>query len=131
MRFAKTIGAALLVGSTALAFAGPANSAPLLANQAALVNTAPSLTESVQYYRRYGYGGYRYGPRYGYRGYGYGGAAVVGGLAAGAIIGGAIAAGQANAAAQQHVAYCSQRYRSYDPASDTFLSRDGNRYLCR
>jgi hypothetical protein len=58
-------------------------------------------------------------------------AGVVGGLAAGAIIGGAIAASQANAAAQQHQAYCAQRYRSYDPGSDTFLARDGNRYQCR
>ncbi|MBN9043367.1 MAG: hypothetical protein BGP05_10965 [Rhizobiales bacterium 62-47] len=131
MRFAKTIGAALLVGSTALAFTGQANAAPMLGNQAVISSGAPTLTESVQYYyRRYGYRGYpRYG--YGYRGYGYDGAAVVGGLAAGAIIGGAIAAGQANAAAQQHAAYCSQRYRSYDPASNTYLSKDGNRYPCR
>ena len=57
--------------------------------------------------------------------------ALIGGLAAGAIIGGAIAAGQANAAAQQHAAYCAQRYRSYDPASNTFLARDGNRYPCQ
>ena len=46
----------------------------------------------------------------------------------GAIIGGAIAASQAQA--QQNAAYCSQRYRSYDPASGTYLNRDGNRYPC-
>ena len=50
------------------------------------------------------------------------------GLAAGALIGGAIAASQAQA--QQNAAYCSQRYRSYDPASGTYLNRDGNRYPC-
>ena len=44
------------------------------------------------------------------------------------IIGGAIAASQAQA--QQNAAYCSQRYRSYDPASGTYLNRDGNRYPC-
>jgi BA14K-like protein len=28
------------------------------------------------------------------------------------------------------VAYCSQRYRSYDPASGTFLGYDGLRHPC-
>ena len=116
MRLAKTIGVALLAGSTALAFAWPASSAPLLPAQAGLANAAPSTVESVQY-RRY---------HHHYRG-----GALLGGLAAGAIIGGAIAASQANAAAQQHAAYCAQRYRSYDPASNTFLARDGNRYPCQ
>jgi hypothetical protein len=55
---------------------------------------------------------------------------LIGGLAAGAIIGGAIAASQANAAAQQNAAYCAQRYRSYDPASGTYLNNDGYRYPC-
>ncbi|HAO41457.1 MAG TPA: BA14K family protein, partial [Afipia sp.] len=50
------------------------------------------------------------------------------GLAAGAIIGGAIASSQAQA--QQNAAYCAQRYRSYDPASGTYLNNDGNRYPC-
>jgi hypothetical protein len=27
--------------------------------------------------------------------------------------------------------YCTARYRSFDPASGTFLADDGNRYLCR
>jgi hypothetical protein len=55
---------------------------------------------------------------------------LIGGLAAGAIIGGAIAAGQANAAAQQNAAYCAQRFRSYDPASGTYLGTDGYRHPC-
>ena len=59
--------------------------------------------------------------------------ALVGGLVGGAIIAGAAA--QQNAAAaqqqQQHVSYCAQRYRSYDPASDTFQGRDGRRYACQ
>jgi hypothetical protein len=29
-----------------------------------------------------------------------------------------------------HVQWCQQRYRSYDIASDSFLSYDGNRYRC-
>jgi hypothetical protein len=125
MRLAKTIGVALLVGSTALAFALPANSAPIMPAQAGLAKAAASPMETVQYRRWHGHGGYHHH-------HGDGGAgALIGGLAAGAIIGGAIAASQANAAAQQHQAYCAQRYRSYDPGSDTFLARDGNRYQCR
>jgi hypothetical protein len=31
---------------------------------------------------------------------------------------------------QAHVQWCQQRYRSYDVATDTFLSYDGNRYRC-
>jgi hypothetical protein len=122
MRFAKMAGTALLVGSTALAFAMPANSAPIVTAQSALSVAAPSSVDTVQYYHHH---------RRHYHGGGGGAGALIGGLAAGAIIGGAIAAGQANAAAQQHAAYCAQRYRSYDPASNTFLARDGNRYPCQ
>ena len=123
MRFAKMVGTALLVGSTALAFAMPANSAPLMTAQSALSVTAPSSVDNVQYRRWHGHHHHHHG--------GGGAGALIGGLAAGAIIGGAIAASQANAAAQQHAAYCAQRYRSYDPASITFLARDGNRYPCQ
>jgi hypothetical protein len=126
MRSLKTLTSAVLIGATALSFSVPAISAPLI-NQAGMTNAVPSATENVQYYRGYGRGyGYRGGYRRGYGGNG----ALIGGLAAGAIIGGAIAAGQANAAAQQNAAYCSQRYRSYDPASGTYLNNDGNRYPC-
>jgi hypothetical protein len=72
------------------------------------------------------------------------------GLAAGALIGGAIAAGSAPGYygpgyyapppayyvqpapvyGGDAVAYCMQRYRSYDPASGTYLNYDGNRYPC-
>lgn len=60
----------------------------------------------------------------------------VGGLIGG-IVGGVIAAGSASAAAQQdaaaqqHAASCAQRYRSYDPASNTFQAKDGRRYPCQ
>lgn len=124
------------------------NAAPL-ANQsviAAQANTSNSLMTEVQYRRR---GYYRGG----------GAAAGLGiGLAAGALIGGAIAAGSSPyygpgygygyggpayypAPAPVVVAprygyggdaeaYCMQRYRSYDPASGTYLNYDGNRYPC-
>jgi hypothetical protein len=107
-------------------------------------------TDYVQYYRRGWRGGPRYvgrpyygRPYYG-RPYGYyrrdrGNALAAGaaGLAAGAIIGGALAQQQAQAAApvyaapnQSAVAYCAQRYRSYDPASGTYLGYDGLRHPC-
>ena len=47
-----------------------------------------------------------------------------------AIIGGAIAASAAEQQRQQAVSYCMQRYRSYDPNSQTYLGRDGMRYSC-
>ena len=85
--------------------------------------------------RGYGYrGGYR-GRYYGRRGYGRGAAigAGVAGLAAGALIGGAIASQAAPARVgpgQDAVAYCARRFKSYDPASGTYLGNDGNRHAC-
>lgn len=107
-----------------------------------------SLVTEVQWRRR-GYG-------YGYRRGGWGPGAGVGiGLAAGALIGGAIAAGSSPYYGPGYgygyggptyyrepvvvapaygggdaEAYCMQRYRSYDPASGTYLNYDGNRYPC-
>lgn len=100
-----------------------------------------SYVQYRRYYARpaYGYRPY-YGRRYGYypRGYyyrhDYGSAAAAGaiGLATGAIIGGAIAQQQAAPAyvAPGGSAYCAQRYRSYDPASGTYLGYDGLRHPC-
>jgi hypothetical protein len=78
------------------------------------------------YYGRRYYGGRYYGPRYGYygRGYGYGAAAGAIGLTTGAIVGSAIA--QSNNAAS----YCAQRYRSYNPATGTYVGYDGVRRRC-
>jgi hypothetical protein len=33
--------------------------------------------------------------------------------------------------ASGHVQYCLNRYRSYDPRSNTFMGYDGMRHLCR
>lgn len=129
MRTARFLATALLVGSTTLTFSLPATSAPLM-NNASVINAAPASDVTNVQYRRHGYhGGYHGHRHYGHR-RGYGGtAAGVGiGLAAGAIIGGAIAASSARA--QQNAAYCSRRYRSYDPRSGTYLNNDGNRYPC-
>lgn len=122
MRTAKFLAAALVAATAVIALPQSATSAPLMTDTILSgAVSASSGVENVQYYRR----GY-----YGHRHHGYGGtAAGVGiGLAAGAILGGAIAASQAQA--QQNAAYCAQRYRSYDPRSGTYLNRDGNRYPC-
>ena len=99
--------------------------------------------------RFHGGGGYRRGYG-GYRHRGYGGAAVgagIAGLAAGAIIGGAIANSQpaygypvdvdegvapvyADPAGGDQIAYCQSRFRSYDVGSGTYLGFDGLRHSC-
>ena len=53
----------------------------------------------------------------------------VGAGVAGLIIGGALAS-QAAQARNDAVAYCMQRFRSYDPASGTYLGYDGYRHSC-
>jgi hypothetical protein len=79
-------------------------------------------------------GGWGYGPGWG----------VGAGLAAGALLGGALAAGASpyyyddgpvydtgpGYADDDSVAYCMQRFRSYDPASGTYLGYDGQRHPC-
>nr|WP_246215811.1 BA14K family protein [Microvirga makkahensis] len=79
--------------------------------------------------RRY-YGRPYYGRRYGYYRRDRGSALAAGavGLATGAIIGGALA--QSQARANNVHAYCAQRFRSYDPASGTYLGYDGRRHPC-
>lgn len=140
---------ALTLPMTAMSSGHAAPLAPSLALVAAQAGADNSLVTEVQWRRR----GY-------YRG---GGAGVGIGLAAGALIGGAIAAG-ANPyygpgygygygpsygygyggptyyrepvvvapgyGGGDAEAYCMRRYRSYDPASGTYLNNDGNRYPC-
>jgi hypothetical protein len=112
--------------------------APISQSFAAPHNQMPNITqeypkEGYTQYRRY-YGG----PRY-YRRGGNGGAVAAGvlGLAAGALIAGAIA-NQAQAAPPpppgtvnpQLAAYCARKYRSYDPRTGTFVASNGYRYVC-
>ncbi|TXM72784.1 MULTISPECIES: BA14K family protein [unclassified Methylobacterium] len=120
----------------------PAFAAPATTPVEAL--TAGTLPTGYAQFRRFGHRhhGFRrgYGYRRGYgRGYGYRrgpgvGAAVgagVAGLAAGAIIGGAIANSQAQAAqGSEAVAACARRFRSYDASSGTYLGNDGDRHTC-
>ncbi|WP_288581721.1 BA14K family protein [uncultured Methylobacterium sp.] len=140
---AATTLAALVLGS-------PASATPAGTGASAAALVRGDLPVEFSQYRRFGRPhGYRRG--YGFRrGYGYRrgpgvGAAVgagVAGLAAGAIIGGAIANSQAQSAPvsapvvvqggpdPETVAACARRFRSYDPASGTYLSNDGTRRPC-
>jgi hypothetical protein len=143
----KILAAALVAASATVA--GSAVAAPISA-PSGLHNAAAAPVESVQWRGR---GGYRGGYYRGGRGVG----PLVGGLAAGAIIGGALAAqpyyggygyGPApvygyesdydegyvavapGGGGGDSVAYCMQRFRSYDPASGTYLGFDGMRHPC-
>jgi hypothetical protein len=142
-------GLGLLAGA-ALA-AGPAQAMPT----APLAGVSPSsgLVTNVQWNgRRWGGGPGYYGPRYyGYRHHNNVGPAIgagVLGLATGAIIGGALAQPRyadpgystyyepgytgtvVQAAPGADEDYCIRRYRSYDPASGTYLGFDGLRHPC-
>jgi hypothetical protein len=59
---------------------------------------------------------------------------VAAGLVGGAILGGIIASQQPVYAApppgDPAISYCMQRFRSYDPASMTYLGYDGLRHPC-
>ena len=122
----KIVSCAIVLGALSPISLAPAVAAPIMAAAGAekLAASAQPLT-NVQY-RRWHHRHHNYGWHH-RRHYGTG-AAALGGLAAGAIIGGAIANSQARA--NDAVAYCAQRYRSYDPASGTYLGYDGNRHPC-
>jgi hypothetical protein len=131
-------------GLAAPASAAPAQTAPVSELVAALQNG--NVKADYVQYRRYYRGGPRVverrvyrGPRYSDRRYyrrdrrGNALAAGALGLATGAIIGGALAQSQAQAApvyGNNNAAYCAQRFKSYDPASGTYLGYDGMRHPC-
>lgn len=91
--------------------------------------------------------GYRYGyPRYGYRyddrrsSTGAAVAAGIAGLAVGTMVGAAASGsgttttyyrGSPQPWTSEWYAYCSSKYRSFDPSSGTFLGYDGQRHFCR
>lgn len=129
MKLARTLAALTIAGSTALAFtSAPAMSAPLMRDSGLRSPAVASGIEHVQWRgHRHGWHGHRHGWRHHHHHRGYGWGPAIGGLAAGAIIGGAIANSQASA---NEVAYCSRRFKSYDPASGTYLGYDGLRHPC-
>ncbi|MDP4006237.1 BA14K family protein [Methylobacterium sp. NEAU K] len=130
-----------LAATVAATLAGlPASAAP---GQHAPVDALArgDLPTAYSQYRRFGHRHFGHRRGYGYRrGPGVGAAvgAGVAGLAAGAIIGGAIANAQVQAAPvvvrggsdPEAVAACARRFRSYDAASGTYLGNDGARHPC-
>ncbi|KIZ40266.1 MULTISPECIES: BA14K family protein [Rhodopseudomonas] len=137
MHFPKLITAAAMMGAMSFASLQPAAAAPMTPLQAATASDASGAT--VQNVRWRGHRGWRghhgyYRGGYHHRGwnrdrYGWGPGAAIGGLAAGALIGGAIANSRAEQQSSDD-AYCSQRFKSYDPSSGTYLGYDGNRHAC-
>jgi hypothetical protein len=149
MTFKKGCAVAALALTLPVAAMSSGNAAPLVPASVATSavstpNSNPLLTE-VQWRR----GGGRW---HGYRG-GWGRSGLGVGLAAGALLGGAIAAGAASPyygptyygpgyysepevvvepgyAGDDAVSYCMQRFKSYDPASGTYLGYDGLRHPC-
>ncbi len=127
-----------VLGSVAtLAAAAPASADPRPIRPLPDIHKPYPSESYAQYYYRRGYH-YHSGPRYYYRrDNGAAVAAGVAGLAAGALIAGAIA-NQAQAApppppgtvSPSVAAYCARKYRSYDPVTGTFLATNGVRYVC-
>jgi hypothetical protein len=146
MRPVLSVLAAAAIGATAATADVRPASAEVIPNKLLEQIQTGEVATAYSQFRRYGgpryYGGRYYGRPYAGRYYyrrGSGGAAaagLIGGLAAGALIGGAIASQQAQAAPapvaplDDAVAYCMQRFRSYDPASGTYLGYDGLRHPC-
>ena len=155
MFFMRNGGLAMAVaGATILAGAAfvapPASAMPATGVPQGLSQGANPDIAQVQWRERrwrYGHRGWD-GPRYGYRrgwggGWDNGGAAAaagIAGLATGAILGGVLSQprtvieepvyGGYPAYGGDAVAYCAQRFRSYDPASGTYLGYDGRRHPC-
>ncbi len=121
MRLTRTLSALGIIGCATFPTAG--FSAPLISGS---LQRHAAHYQVEQVWCRHGYCG--------------DGGASVGGLIGG-IVGGAIAAGAANAAAEQQAqaeaqafanqqaASCARRFRSYDPASGTYL-KNGRRLPC-
>ena len=122
----KIVSTAIVVGPSCLISLPPAAAAPMMAAGGGRFAVGSALPLETVQYRRWHHG-YRHHGWHHRRHHGTG-AAVLGGLAAGAILGGAIANSQAQA--NDTVAYCAQRYRSFDVASGTYLGYDGYRHPC-
>jgi hypothetical protein len=120
----------ILAVSAVVLLAGAANAAPI-GEPLAIIQAVPSTTQTVQWRG----GGWGWGP------------AIAGGIIGGAIVGGALAApygpgyygpGYYGAPPPMAygpppgdaIAYCMQRFRSFDPSSGTYLGNDGYRHPC-
>jgi len=132
----QSIVAAVLAGSVLLASA-PLNATPMAGSPATLKSDAASNVIEVRYY--------------GHGRHGNNGAGIAAGIIGGAILGGIIASQQpyyyggpayygpgpgyygyaAPYGGGNGYAYCASRYRSFDPASGTYLGYDGYRHPCQ
>lgn len=139
MNLTKGIAVAAVALALPLGMVFTANAAPLTANPALSgIATSTSSDFTQVRWRGHGHGhGHYHGHRHYRGGGGWGG--VGAGLAAGALLGGAIAASQAPYGYYapgpayvegDAVAYCMQRFKSYDPRSGTYLGYDGLRHPC-
>ena len=124
----RILAVSALFATSVVVLTGAANAAPI-GEPLAIIKAVPSVTQSVQW-----------------RGGGWGwGAPIAGGLIAGAIIGGALAAPYGppgygpgyypppvayGPPPGDAIAYCMQRFRSYDPRSGTYMGNDGQRHSC-
>jgi len=132
-----TLGLSALAVVTALAVA-PASAAPFARGLSPLASMQDQLVHQVQWRRHHGHHhGYHRGSRGGAVA-----AGVLGGLALGAAIGAAGAyappppvyyepAPAYGGGGGDWIAYCSSKYRSFDPASGTYLGYDGLRHPCQ
>ncbi|MFN3349123.1 BA14K family protein [Pseudorhodoplanes sp.] len=141
MTASKFLTASAGLSALALAaFLAPstASAAPAAAGLSSLGAPDKQLVQQVQHRGRY----YRGGRHYGYRGYRGRDAAIaggiIGGLALGAAIAGAAAAppppvvyAPAYGARADWIAYCSSKYRSFNPATGLYLGYDGQYHPCR
>jgi BA14K-like protein len=136
----SSLAVAALLAMSIAPFANVASAMPA-ADALAIKNAAPTNIETVQYRGYYGRG--YYGRGYYGRGWYGPGWGVGAGLLGGAIIGGMLAApyyygsgpyyaapGYDGPPPGDAVAYCMQRFRSYDPRSGTYLGNDGYRHPC-
>jgi hypothetical protein len=121
--FAPASSQAAPVNASAIAQAGSAQAAPVIEVR----NRRSRHWRSGRHWRGHYRGGHHYW-RHNRWGYYHDDAGAA--LAAGAIFGLAAGAIAGSAAGGNAVAYCSQRFRSYDPASGTYLGYDGYRHPC-
>jgi hypothetical protein len=138
----KTVGAIVFAAGLS-SFASVAQAAPV-SGAFAIKNAVPATIETVQWRRRgIGWGGVGAGfvagaiiggalasPYYGYGPYYYPAPYPYYAPPPGPVYYGAPGPAYGAPPTDDAVAYCSQRFRSYDPASGTYLGYDGQRHPC-
>ncbi|WP_274424401.1 BA14K family protein [Chelativorans sp. YIM 93263] len=140
-KYVATLCAAAMSLSVVGTYTAPAISAPMYqVPQTAPVNS--NLVEEVNHRSRHRGHNHRGSRHRGYRHRGHrhrrsrrdNTGALLGGLAAGAILGGLLSNQPSRAApvyrSDPHVQWCMQRYRSYDVRTDTFQPYNGPRRYC-